>query len=243
MVCVWCWADSLASSMSSLRWLRLEPRDAPLGETSPSCANCCCAKAKSAGCCEVRRAMSDLPRVMRVIGGPCEVSMPCPLNEAGGLRGLGDRASLPEAACCGEKYEGEVAELDDGGMEICCLSAGVEGFDVPREWADATELVDGRRRSVGVVGDVWVRCCAGRVCASSRRADGCPEGLRECEAGIALDPDATRRCRAEPRYRTCSEQKLSIRPPGPSVSARHSAVLRFQCQQKDEFPARLRGGW
>ena len=117
-VCVWCWVDSLAPSTSSLRWLRLDPRDAPPGETSPSCANWCCAKAKSVGCCEVRRAMSEFPRVMSVIGGPREVSMPCPLKEAGGLRGLGERASLPELACCGEKYEGEVAVLDEGGMEI-----------------------------------------------------------------------------------------------------------------------------
>jgi hypothetical protein len=96
--------DSLASSKSSLRWLRpLEPRDAPPGETRPSWANCCCVKAKSAGCCEVRRAMSELPRVMSVMGGPREVSMPCPLNEAGGRRTVGERASLAEAAGCGEK--------------------------------------------------------------------------------------------------------------------------------------------
>lgn len=89
---------------SSLRWLRpLELRDAPPGETRPSWANCCCAKAKSEGCCAERRAMSELPRVMRVMGGPRDVSMPCPLNEAGGRRTGGERASLAGAAGCGEK--------------------------------------------------------------------------------------------------------------------------------------------
>jgi hypothetical protein len=239
LVCVWYWAGSLASSASFLRWLRLELRDAPPGETSPSCANCCCANAKSAGCCEVRRAMSELPRVMSVIGGPWEVSMPCPLNEAGGLRGLGERASLAEAACCGEKYEGEVAALDDGGTEMCCARAGVEGFDAPRERADATELADGRRRSVGVVGvvgSVWVRwCCAGSGCASS--SNGCPDGLREYEAGIALALDASRRCREGPgyRYRTCSEQK-------PSIASRPRSLFHedIACRLASPAPAE---GW
>lgn len=46
------------------------------GETSPACKNCCGAKAKSAGCCVVRRAMSEFPRVTNVTGGPRELSMP-----------------------------------------------------------------------------------------------------------------------------------------------------------------------
>ena len=69
----------------------------PPGETSPSCNSCCWAKAKSAGRCERE------PREMSVMGGPRELSMPLLLKEAGGRRMAGERASLPEAALCGEK--------------------------------------------------------------------------------------------------------------------------------------------
>lgn len=43
-------------------------------------------------------------------GGPRDESIPWPLKKAGGFLVAGERASLPEAADCGEKYEGEVAE-------------------------------------------------------------------------------------------------------------------------------------
>jgi len=41
--------------------------------------------------------------VMRAIGGPREVSMPWPLNDAGGRRLAGERGSTPEACAWGEK--------------------------------------------------------------------------------------------------------------------------------------------
>ena len=98
------WADPPEFTDSSLRALRpRELRAVRPGETRPSCESCWWAKAKSAGCCDDRRAISELPRVMSVIGGPREVSIPCPLNEAGGRRDAGDRASLPDDAGCGEK--------------------------------------------------------------------------------------------------------------------------------------------
>lgn len=44
---------------------------------SPDCWNCCWAEAKSDGVCwELRRAMSEFPRVTNVTGGPRELSMP-----------------------------------------------------------------------------------------------------------------------------------------------------------------------
>lgn len=98
---------------------------------------------------------------MSVIGGPRDVSMPCPLKDAGGLRVAGERASLPEAAGCGEKYEGEVADDADACVGV---SAGVEGFVARRDRGDAeapVELLDGRRRSVGVSGAVLLRWCLG----------------------------------------------------------------------------------
>jgi hypothetical protein len=94
--------------------------------------------------------MSEFPRVTNVMGGPRELSMPCPLWEAGGrLWG-----SWPAEADCGEKYE--VAED----------AVGVEGFvrvaRRDRDEAEAmVELVDGRRNSVGASGAVWVRRCFG----------------------------------------------------------------------------------
>jgi hypothetical protein len=187
--------------------------------------------------------MSELPRVMSVMGGPRDVSMPCPLNEAGGLRGLGERASLPEAACCGEKYEGEVAVLDDGGMEAGWVKEaerdGVEGLDAPRERADATELADGKRNRVGVVG-----CeLEGRVCASSRRADGCPDGLRACEAGIALLSCCMPLVlQGEPGTRTCSEQNAQQCPP-PRCFTTTLSCVNAPKQQRMEFRPVLGGGW
>jgi hypothetical protein len=91
---------------------------------------------------------------MRVMGGPRDVSMPCPLNEAGGRRVLGERASLLAAAGCSEKYEADVA--DD-------VAVGVEGLVTvacrDRGDADTVELADGRRRSgaCGASGAVLVR--------------------------------------------------------------------------------------
>jgi hypothetical protein len=64
---------------------------------------------------------------MSVIGGPFEVSMPWPELDAGGFLAAGERASLPEAAGCGEKYDGVVAEE----VEMCVVGVvkvGVVGL-------------------------------------------------------------------------------------------------------------------
>jgi hypothetical protein len=81
---------------------------------------------------------------MSVMGGPRDVSVPLPLNEAGGRRTVGERASLVEAAGCGEKYEGEAA---DDRERPGVSRAGVEGLEAACDG-------EGRRRSVGVSGAV-----------------------------------------------------------------------------------------
>jgi hypothetical protein len=97
---------------------------------------------------------------MSVIGGPFEVSMPWPELDAGGFLAAGERASLPEAAGCREKYDGEVAEE----VEMCVVGVvkvGVVGL-LERLLCDGEgrapcELVeDGRRSRAGSLGAVRV---------------------------------------------------------------------------------------
>lgn len=103
--------------------------------------------------------MLAVPRVMELIGGPREVSMPWPLKDAGGLLVPGERMSLPDAVGCGEKYDGEVAVETWLGVRV----VGVEGLVARRvrevTETEAAELLEGRRRSVGSVGVRW--CFAG----------------------------------------------------------------------------------
>lgn len=89
------------------------------------------------------------------MGGPRDVSMPWPLNEAGGRRVLGERASLLAAGMgCGEKYEADVADEAAVGVEGLVTVARRDRGD-----ADTVELADGRRRSgaCGASGAVLVR--------------------------------------------------------------------------------------
>ena len=114
----------------------------------------------------------------------------------------------------------------------------MEGLDAPRERPDATELVEGRRRRVGVVGAACVSvcecgCCVVRMCASSRRAAGCPEGLRECEAGIALDPECYKTLQGRPSLSDLQRTQGQHCPPVPLfhvTAATWPAVLRLQHQ-------------
>lgn len=142
----------------SLRRL-LELRDCAAGDTRPDWANCCWAKAKSDGCCELlRRARSEFPRVSSVTGGPLEVSSPWPLEcEAGGRRVPGERGSKARAALWGEKYEGEVADDAIVGSEGVVVVARLSR----EETEAAVELTDGRRNRVGGSGAVLVRWCLG----------------------------------------------------------------------------------
>ena len=72
----------VTDSSSSSRLLEWEGTP---GDTSPEGKDRCCAYAKSVVFVVFRRAMSEFPRVTNVMGGPRELSMPCPLWEAGGL--------------------------------------------------------------------------------------------------------------------------------------------------------------
>jgi len=103
---------------------------------------------------------------MRATGGPREVSWPA-LKDAGGRLVGGERGSVPEAAACGEKYEGEVTE----GV------VGVEGFVARRDRdAETVELVNGTS-----AGAVLVRWCLGGV-----GFDGFSLASRCCAASLSL---------------------------------------------------------
>lgn len=121
---------------------------------------------------------------MSVIGGPREVSMPWPLNEAGGRLEPGERASLGPAGGGGAEvvmgggadggtYDDEVAVV----AVVADDSDWAEGFVARLERevvaAETVELIEGRRSRVGGSGAVWVRWCLGGEGSLESREDLC----------------------------------------------------------------------